>query len=80
LQAFDFGAGKIPEEHVFVPSGESNDEDAGWLVGTVLDYQHEVSGLNVFDAQHVEDGPLATAWLPYPMPLGFHGCFRSGLV
>ncbi len=80
LQTFDFGTGKIPEEHVFVPRQASEQEDAGWLVGTVLDYQHGISGLNVFNAQHIEDGPLATAWLPYPLPLGFHGCFRSGLV
>ena len=79
VQRFDFGAGKIPEEHVFVPSGAGS-EDAGWLVGTLLDYERGVSGLNVFDARHIEDGPLAEAWLPYPLPLGFHGCFRSSMT
>ena len=76
-QSFDFGPGKIPEEHVFVPSKPGGDEDQGWLLGTFLDYERGLSGLRVFDAQHLSDGPLATAWLPYPMPLGFHGCFRA---
>ena len=75
-ESFDFGVGKIPEEHVFVPSGPSGDEDDGWLLGTFLDYERGVSGLQVFNARRLGDGPLATAWLPYPLPLGFHGCFR----
>ena len=73
----DFGEGKIPEEHVFVPSKAEGKEDQGWLVGTFLDYERGVTGLTVFDAEHLSDGPLATAWLPYPLPLGFHGCFRG---
>ena len=80
VETFDFGAGKIPEEHLFVPSRAGGREDEGWLIGTVLDYERSVSGLSVFDAEHIADGPLATAWLPYPLPLGFHGCFRPGLA
>lgn len=75
-ESFDYGPGKIPEEHLFVPSGLEHKEDRGWLVGTFLDYERGVSGLRVFDARNLSDGPLATAWLPYPLPLGFHGCFR----
>ena len=77
IETFDFGPGTLPEEHLFVPSGTGDAEDKGWLLGTVLDYERGVSGLTVFDARGIADGPLATAWLPYPLPLGFHGCFRS---
>ena len=77
IDSFDFGPGKLPEEHLFVPSGTGSGEDEGWLLGTVLDYEQGVSGLTVFDARSLADGPLAMAWLPYPMPLGFHGCFRG---
>ncbi len=77
IESYDFGQGKIPEEHVFVPSYAGGGEDAGWLLGTFLDYERGVTGLSVFDAQRLSDGPLATAWLPYPLPLGFHGCFRA---
>ena len=31
----------------------------------------------VLDAQHVDRGPLAQAWLPYTVPLGFHGHFAA---
>lgn len=79
-QSFDFGPGTIPEEHLFVPSGTEGKEDEGWLLGTFLDYQRGVSGLRVFDARNPSHGPLATAWLPYPLPLGFHGCFRPTLT
>ena len=76
LDAFDFGSAVIPEEHVFVPSREAGAEDDGWLVGTFLDYERGVSGVSVFDARRVGDGPVARAWLDYPLPLGFHGQFR----
>lgn len=77
IESYDFGQGKIPEEHVFVPLRAGGREDEGWLLGTFLDYERSATGLSVFNAQHLSDGPLATAWLPYPLPLGFHGCFRS---
>ena len=76
-ESYDFGEGKIPEEHLFVPSKPGAKEDDGWLLGTFLDYERGLSGLTVFNAERPSDGPLATAWLPYPLPLGFHGCFRG---
>ena len=75
LDNFNFGSGVVPEEHVFVPSREGGAEDEGWLVGTFLDYERGVSGVAVFDARRVGDGPVARAWLDYSLPLGFHGQF-----
>ena len=75
VDAFDFGSGVIPEEHVFVPRRDAGPEDDGWLVGTFLDYERGVSGVAVFDARRVGDGPVARAWLDYSFPLGFHGQF-----
>jgi carotenoid cleavage dioxygenase len=34
--------------------------------------------LSVFDAEHLADGPLAQASLPYVLPLGLHGQFVAG--
>ena len=76
-EGFDFGPGIIAEEHVFVPFPGGRGEDEGWLVGSVLDYEHGVSGVTVFDARRVPEGPVARAWLPYPLPLAFHGHFRT---
>ena len=74
-ESFDYGRGVLPEEHVFVPRPDSRNEDDGWLLGHFLDYERGASGLAVFDARRVSDGPLARAWLDYPLPLAFHGHF-----
>ena len=65
----------IPEEHVFVPLGEA--ESDGWLVGPFLDLERRASGLSVFDAGHLADGPLWQGILPYLLPLGLHGTFMA---
>ncbi len=76
-ESYDFGDDRVPEEHVFVPFPEGSAEDDGWLVGTFLAHRRGISGVTVFDARGISDGPIATAWLPYPIPLGFHGQFSS---
>ena len=64
---------RIPEEHVFVPRCEA--EGDGWLIGPFLDVRLRATGLNVFDAARLSDGPLWQGVLPYPLPLGLHGTF-----
>lgn len=70
---FDYGPGVIPEEHLFVPSGAR--EGQGWLVGTSLDCVRAETRVAAFDAEHLEDGPVAMAVLPRALPLGVHGTF-----
>ncbi len=70
-----YGDSVLAEEHLFVPKPDSARAGQGWLIGTLLDYKTLRSGLAVLDAEHVSAGPLATAWLPYSFPLGFHGAF-----
>ena len=77
VECFDYGAGIVAEEHVFVPSPRARSEDDGYLVGTFLAYERGVGGIGIFDAGNIADGPLARAWLPYPLPLGFHGRFTA---
>lgn len=74
-QVHRYGPDVLAEEHVFVPRPGSDRPDDGWLVGTVLDTRRARTGLMVLDAQHIEAGPVAQAWLPYALPLGFHGHF-----
>ncbi|MCY4320428.1 MAG: carotenoid oxygenase family protein [Alphaproteobacteria bacterium] len=66
---------RIPEEHVFVPRGASEGE--GWLLGPFLDLSRRTSGLAVFEAGRLEDGPVWEGILPYPLPLGLHGTFAA---
>ncbi len=77
LERFDAGTGFQVEEHLFIPFPHATGEDDGWLVGTFLDSVTARSGVAVFDARGVADGPLARAWLPFTLPLGFHGQFSA---
>ncbi|MDB2438575.1 carotenoid oxygenase family protein [Hellea sp.] len=77
IQSHDYGAKTFAEEHLFVP-GSGSAEDAGWLVGTTLDYGAKVTRLNVLDARNISDGPVAVFELPYTLPLGFHGTWMQG--
>ena len=45
----------------------------GKSVGTTFDARRQATVLNLLDAAHLEDGPIAQAVLPYALPLGFHG-------
>jgi carotenoid cleavage dioxygenase len=74
-QQWRYGAKVFSEEHRFVPRPGSSRPGEGWLLGTLLDYEHGRSGIALLDAEHVDDGPVATAWVPYTTPLGFHGWF-----
>lgn len=76
-EVWSYGADIMAEEHVFVPRPGSRNPDDGWLVGTLLDPVRKRSGIAVLDARHVQNGPLAQAWLPYAVPLGFHGTFAA---
>ena len=74
---FDYGERMVVEEHIVVPRPHANGERDAWLVGTTFDAKRKVSMVNVIDAKHVGDGPIAQATLPYWLPLGFHGSFTS---
>jgi carotenoid cleavage dioxygenase-like enzyme len=77
-QQHHFGARVLAEEHLFVPKPGSRRADEGWLLGTVLDSARDRTGLAVLDAQRVDEGPIAMAWLQRSFPLGFHGNFNPG--
>jgi all-trans-8'-apo-beta-carotenal 15,15'-oxygenase len=73
VQRHSYGPRICAEEHRFVPRPGGHRAEDGWLLGTLLDWEHGRSGIAVLDARRVSDGPIATAWVPYTLPLGFHG-------
>jgi len=77
LVTFRYPDHQIPEEHLFVAAPGSEPEAAGWIVGTALDVKRDRTLLNVFDVTALDAGPLATATLPYALPLGLHGKFLA---
>ena len=75
VDSWSYPGPQIPEEHVFVPRGSA--EGDGWLLGPFLDVERRVTGLNLFEAMRLADGPVWQGTLPYPLPLGLHGTFLS---
>ncbi len=69
-----YGANVFAEEHVFVPRA-GGAEGEGWIIGTALDWRARRTIVSVFDARAVDAGPVATARLPYMLPMGLHGQF-----
>jgi len=74
---FDYGDGVMAEEHRFVPAPAARRPRQGWLIGSLLDYRRQRSGIAILDAENLAAGPLAMAWLPRMLPLGFHGWFSA---
>ncbi len=75
LDTFRYPADVIPEEHLYVPKLSNAPESGGWVVGTGLNFKEERTELRIFDADHLSDGPLAVATLPYALPMGLHAKF-----
>ena len=63
----------MPGEFVFVPESSNADEDAGWLLGLVIDRAADATDLAILDARRIEAPPVATVRLPHRIPPGFHG-------
>ncbi len=78
VRRHDYGDQTIVEEHVMVPKPGRRGELDAWLLGTTFDGRRQATVLNLLDAAHIEDGPIAQATLPYVLPLGFHGNFHPG--
>lgn len=74
LRSWSYGADTIAEEHIFVPKPNSK-EGQGWLIGTAFNWMTQRTTLSVFDVDTLADGPIASATLPYALPLGLHGKF-----
>ncbi|WP_223788821.1 carotenoid oxygenase family protein [Marinicella meishanensis] len=74
--AYDYGDDYLVEEHIVVER-DGQPGKSGWLLGTALHWPSKKTCVNVFEAENISAGPLAKAWLPFHIPLGFHGNFRS---
>lgn len=70
---YNYGDDFIVEEHV--PISVDGNEQQTYLMGTALHVPSQRTCLNVFNANALNNGPLFRAWLPYNIPLGFHGQF-----
>jgi len=76
-QRWDYGPQVLAEEHILIAKPGRNGELDAWVLGTTFDSRLQATVLNLLDAAHLSDGPIAQAALPYVLPLGFHGNFTA---
>lgn len=72
---FDFGADVLVEEPLFVSAGLK--AGSGYLLLPALHMQERATYLHVFDANGVAAGPIASWRSRHPLPLSFHGTWKS---
>jgi len=75
-QRFQYPDGVYASEAPMAPS--SGAEDAGWLTTFVTDVVRDRSECHVFDAAHVDAGPIAKVALPARISSGTHACWAPG--
>lgn len=73
---FDYGSEYLVEEHIVIENGKTP-QRGGYLLGTALHWPSKRSCVSLFHADNISAGPIARAWLPFHIPLGFHGNFKS---
>ena len=73
--AFAYSGNESAEEHIYVPDLVHDSSDSGWIVGASLNFKTGNTFLNVFEAAHLQAGPIAQLHLSYAIPLGLHGDF-----
>ncbi len=55
----------------------SEAEDDAHILALIYDDSRSQSGVSIFDASHLADGPVATVWFGQPIPTTFHGTFKT---
>jgi all-trans-8'-apo-beta-carotenal 15,15'-oxygenase len=75
-QFFDFGPDVVAGEPVFAARPGAGRDD-GWLIVQCLDGRSECAFFALFDAAHVDAGPIARIRLPHALPISFHGAWKA---
>ncbi len=73
-EVWEYPAGEFPSPPTFVPRVGSDDPDDGYVL--VVVHRDGTKELQLFDAAHLEDGPVARATTPGFSPaLALHSCW-----
>jgi len=75
-QIFDFGPDVAAGEPVFAARPGAGRDD-GWLIVQCIDGRSERAVFALFDAAHVDAGPIARLRLPHSLPISFHGAWKA---
>jgi carotenoid cleavage dioxygenase-like enzyme len=63
------------QEHVHVPSAKPGHE--GYLMHIIDRHDENQAEVHVLEAQHIEEGPIATLKIPLRLRSGVHGNWAS---
>ena len=74
---YRFPKGTSASEAPFCPRVGSRVEDDGYVVTFVADTTRDTSECQVFDAQHIDAGPIARVRLPERICSGTHACWTA---
>ena len=72
-ERYFYGEDFLVEEHI--PISPDGKQGNGYLLGTALHLPSRRTCLNILREDALADGPVCRAWLPYHLPIGFHGKF-----
>lgn len=78
IETYVFGDDHFPSEPIFIRKPNAKKEDEGYLLMMVLNAQKQKSYTAILDAQHIEQGPLATINIGQGLPISFHGNWVPG--
>ncbi len=67
-------------EPTFIPRSADAAEGDGWVLTVGYEEASHRSRLMIFDAAHIDAGPTAEAWLPFHVPMSFHGVFTDRIA
>jgi carotenoid cleavage dioxygenase len=70
--------GRMLQEPCFIPKSKTSAEGEGYIVQIQPHLDDGQSDLLLFDALHVDEGPMATIHVPFRMRFGLHGNWVAG--
>ncbi len=78
VQRFRWPDGVYGSEGPMAPRSGARAEDDGYIVSFVTDTNRDLSECHVFDARHIDAGPIAKVRLPERISSGTHACWSPG--
>jgi carotenoid cleavage dioxygenase-like enzyme len=76
MRTYSAGPRCAVAEPVFLPRNGDAREGEGYLLTNIFDEDRNASHLAIFDAEQIENGPIARAHLDHRVPVGFHGTWK----
>ncbi len=77
VQQFKWADGIYGSEGPVAPRADANREADGYVVTFVADTVHDTSECQIFEAQHIDAGPIARVRLPERICSGTHACWTA---